>query len=65
MTSFDYSIVEQNTRQFLESLQGPPLYTLTPDEARGVLSGLQSIQVEKLPAVIEMIMPSQMVIMEN
>ncbi len=53
MTSFDYSIVEQNTRQFLESLQGPPLYTLTPDEARGVLSGLQSIQVEKLPAVID------------
>jgi hypothetical protein len=48
MTSFDYSIVEQNTLQFLESLQGPPLNTLTPDESSAVLSGLQTIQIEKL-----------------
>jgi acetyl esterase len=52
MNNFDYSIVEQKTRQFLESVHGPPLYTLTPEEARAVLSGLQSMQVEKLPAVI-------------
>jgi hypothetical protein len=53
MTGFDYSIVEQNSPLFLESLQGPPLNTLTPDEARAVLSGLQSIQIEKHPAVID------------
>ena len=53
MTSFDYSIVKQNSLQFLESPHGPPLNTLTPDEARAVLSGLQFIQVEKLPAVID------------
>jgi acetyl esterase len=41
----------------LESLQqnpGPPLYTLSPEHARAVLSGLQaSIPVKKLPADIE------------
>jgi acetyl esterase len=49
--------VEQHTRAFLESLQqnpGPPLYTLSPEQARAVLSGLQaSIPVKKLPADIE------------
>src|SRR5215217_6284910 len=51
----DYSTVEQKTREFLESLQkneGPPLYTLTPNDARAVLSGLQSGTVQKLPAEI-------------
>ena len=42
MSKFDYSTVEQNTQKFLESLQGPPLYTLTPSDARAVLSSLQS-----------------------
>ena len=55
--NYNYSTVENNTRLFLESLQknpGPPLYTLTPSEARNVLSGLQqSGQIEKLPAEIE------------
>jgi acetyl esterase/lipase len=41
----------------LESLQqnpGPPLYTLSPEQARAVLSGLQaSIPVKKLPTDIE------------
>lgn len=41
----------------MESLQqnpGPPLYTLSPEQARDVLSGLQvSIPVKKLPADIE------------
>src|SRR5919112_291272 len=52
----DYSTVEQKTRGFLESLQkneGPPLYNLTPNDARAVLSGLQSQPVQKLPAEID------------
>ena len=54
--TFDYSTVEQKTRGFLESLQksgGPPLYTLTPNDARAVLSGLQSAPVQKPPAEID------------
>jgi len=53
MSNFDYSTVEQKTLKFLESLQGPPLYTLTPNDARAVLSGLQSKSVQKLPAEID------------
>ncbi len=53
MNKLDYSTVEQETKKFLESLQGPPLYTLTPNEARAVLSGLQSKDVQKLPAEID------------
>ena len=52
-----YIELEQNARAFLESLQqqgGPPIYTLSPDKARAVLSGLQaSSPVQKLPADIE------------
>ncbi|MDQ6667903.1 MAG: alpha/beta hydrolase [Thermoproteota archaeon] len=50
-------ILEQNTRAFLDNLQqngGPPIYTLSPNKARDVLSGLQaSYPVQKLPADIE------------
>ena len=56
METYNYSTVETNTRIFLESLQqnpGPPLYTLTPSEARNVLSSLQSSPIEKLSAEIE------------
>jgi acetyl esterase len=57
MTTSSFKGVEQHTRAFLESLQqnpGPPLYTLSPEQARAVLSGLQaSIPVKKLPADIE------------
>ncbi len=56
METYNYSTVEKNTKLFLEKLQqsgGPPLYTLTPTEARKVLSGLQAAPVEKLPAEIE------------
>ena len=57
MSADNYDGVEQNTRSFLKSLQqnpGPPIYTLLPDKARGVLSGLQaSSTVQKLPAEIE------------
>ena len=52
-----YSELEHNTRAFLDNLRqkgGPPIYTLSPSDARAVLSGLQaSIQVKKLPADIE------------
>jgi acetyl esterase len=55
--AYDYTKLEQNTRAFLENLQqqgGPPIYTLSPDKARAVLSGLQaSSPVQKLPADIE------------
>lgn len=57
MNNSSFKGVEQHTRAFLESLQqnpGPPLYTLSPAEARAVLSGLQaSVPVKLLPASIE------------
>ena len=56
MVTYSYTGVEQNTRAFLESLQqnsGPPIYTLSPSQARDVLSGLQAGPVTKLPADIE------------
>jgi acetyl esterase len=57
MSADNYDGVEQNTRSFLKSLQqnpGPPIYTLLPDNARGVLAGLQASSiVQKLPAEIE------------
>jgi acetyl esterase len=57
MSSNQYSELEQNTRALLNNLQqqgGPPIYTLTPDKAREVLSGLQANSpVEKLPAKVE------------
>ena len=57
MNPSNFTGVERKTRAFLESLQqssGPPLYTLSPEQARAVLSGLQaSIPVKKLPADIE------------
>jgi acetyl esterase len=57
MNPSNFTGVEQKTRVFLESLRqasGPPLYKLSPERARAVLSGLQaSIPVKKLPADIE------------
>jgi acetyl esterase len=57
MSADNYDGVEQNTRSFLKSLQqnpGPPIYTLLPDKARGVLAGLQASSIiQKLPAEIE------------
>ena len=55
MQNYNYSTVENKTRLFLENLQqnpGPPLYTLTPNDAREVLSGLQGGMIEKVPAEI-------------
>ena len=57
MSSNLYSELEQNARALLNNLQqqgGPPIYTLSPDKARGVLSGLQaSSPVQKLPVDVE------------
>ena len=57
MNPSNFTGVEQKTRGFLESLRqasGPPLYKLSPEQARAVLSGLQaSIPVKKLAADIE------------
>ena len=55
--TYNYTGLEQNTRAFLNNLQqqrGPPIYTLSPEKARAVLSGLQaSHPFQKLPADIE------------
>ncbi len=51
---FDY--LEVTTKKFIQSLiakDGPPLYTLSPIEARKVLDGVQSGPIEKLPVQIE------------
>jgi acetyl esterase len=57
ITTHNYSGVEQKTKAFLKSLQeqgGPPIYTLSPQEARAVLSNLQAAgPVATLPADIE------------
>ncbi len=57
MSRMSYSELEQNARTLLNNLQqqgGPPIYSLSPDKARGVLSGLQaSTPVQKLPADVE------------
>ncbi|MEP0824936.1 MAG: alpha/beta hydrolase [Nitrososphaera sp.] len=52
-----YHTLELKTKAFLEDLQsqnGPPIYTLSPKDARTVLSNLQaSVPVEMPPAHIE------------
>ena len=56
MGAYDYTRVEQNTRAFLESLQkssGPPIYKLSPEQARNVLSSVQAAPIEKLEADID------------
>ncbi len=48
--------IEPTTRAFLDSLNskgGPQLYELSVEDARGVLSSIQAIDVKKLPADIE------------
>jgi acetyl esterase/lipase len=55
--TFNHTGLEKQARAFLDDLQekgGPPIYTLSPEEARAVLSGLQaSVGVKKLPVEIE------------
>ena len=52
-----FSELEHDAQSLLTDLQmqgGPPIYTMSPDQARGVLSGLQaSSPVQKLPADVE------------
>jgi acetyl esterase/lipase len=48
--------LEQKTDQFIQGLAakgGPPIYKLSPSDARKVLDSLQSGRTEKLPAQIE------------
>jgi acetyl esterase len=55
--TFNHTGLEKQTRAFLDDQQqkdGPPIFTLSPEKARAVLSGLQaSVAVKKLPADIE------------
>ena len=55
--TFNHDGLEKLTRAFLDDAQekgGPPIYTLSPEKARAVLSGLQaSVPVKMLPAEIE------------
>jgi hypothetical protein len=55
--TFNHTGLEKLTQAFLDDLQekgGPPLYTLSPEDAREVLSGVQtSTPVKMLPAEIE------------
>jgi acetyl esterase len=56
MGTYDYSGVERNTRVFLENLQkntGPPIYKLSPEQPRHVLSPVQAPLIEKPEAEIE------------
>jgi acetyl esterase len=49
-------VLEPTTQKFIDALTaagGPPIYTLTPDAARDVLSGAQKVPVTKLPASIK------------
>lgn len=46
--------LEPTTQKFIDSLAGaPPIYTLSPSDARDVLAGAQKIEVKKLAASIE------------
>jgi acetyl esterase len=55
--TFNHTGLEKNTQAFLDGLQakgGPPIYTLSPEKARAVLSELQvSYPVKELPAIIQ------------
>jgi acetyl esterase len=55
--TFNHNVLEKLTQAFLDDQQesgGAPIYTLSPEKARTVLSGLQaSAQVKMLPAEIE------------
>jgi acetyl esterase len=55
--TFNHTGLEKQTRAFLDDSQqkdGSPIFTLSPEKARTVLSGLQaSIAVKMLPAEIE------------
>ena len=50
----DQPTLELHTQQFVDGLAGaPPIYSLSPDQARSVLVQVQSIPVGKPSAKIE------------
>jgi acetyl esterase len=54
-TRTDVARLDQPTQKFVDALEaagGPPLYTLSPPDARKVLDDAQAISVAKLPADI-------------
>src|SRR2546422_6872958 len=56
MTASKYGKVEPKTRAFVEALEaqgGPPIYQLSPKDARGVLSRAQAGPVATEPADVE------------
>jgi len=49
-------VLERTTQKLVDALAaagGPPIYTLSPTDAREVLTRLQATEVTKLPAEIE------------
>jgi acetyl esterase len=52
-TQVQAPVLEPRTQRFIDALDGPPLYTLSPHDARDVLSSVQSVTVAKLPAMRE------------
>ena len=54
MSMANQPMLELHTQQFIDSLAGaPPIYTLSPADARSVLARAQSITVGKPSAQIE------------
>lgn len=54
--STQLQFLDPDTAAFLQTLEaqgGPPLYTLSPDDARAVLVKAQNIPIKKLPAEME------------
>jgi acetyl esterase len=53
--SHEGPVLEPSTQRFVDALTaagGPPLYTLSPDAARDVLTAVQAVPVAKLPVSI-------------
>ena len=49
-------VLDPVTQKFIDGLAaagGPPIYKLSPENAREVLAGAQAIPVAKLPAAVE------------
>jgi len=61
--TFNHAGLEKLTQAFLDDLQekgGPPLYTLSPEDAREVLSGVQaSTSVKMLPAETQTVLTAK------
>jgi acetyl esterase len=54
-TTLAAPVLDPTARKFADMLaasDGPPIYTMTPEDARGVLNGLQAGPIDQLPADI-------------